>query len=342
MMLRMKKFHMILGLFLIIFLLILVACNTQTTATSSPQHQEISTRTLLPPITLTATLTLPSQAATRFASKFAHAPTDTAIAQHALDDCNGYPDTFSSSRDRVYSPSGTWYVAYCKSPKTGGNYTRVINTKNLVIWDVPYLDKDGQNLPEGITGGQMNFEMWSIDERFVYFNRYYCCLDGPGMIFSNGFGLFQLDLSNGKIVEIESGALAPDGYSVVFYDYDNHLVSVKNLKTGEIKQFEIDLNLEEVGIFQWAKDGNKVIFSAAAKDWFETDSGFVLYLIDLGQNSISQVLDKPPFNYIALKWLSDKDVLVGIATYPTEFVFDITTQQLSPIDSSSPTLTIQP
>lgn len=242
-------------------------------------------------------------------------------------------------RDQVLSPSGIWYIAYCQYPNTGANYTKVSNSNGNIVWDVPYLDREGQNRPEGMTGGQMFFIAWSIDEQFAYFERYFCCIDGPGIEFSNGLGLYQLELSSGKITEIESGSLSPDGYSLIFHDYDNYQVIVKNLKTGQTTPFRINKEFENAGIFQWSPDGSKIVFSATDENWFETNTSFTVYLIDIKRNTIRKMLYDPLYWYVASKWLSEKEILLTTYRSTDNYIFDIETNKLTPIDSEALTLT---
>ncbi len=312
-----------------ILLIILVACNKQ--ATETLQRQELPTQSSTLQYHPNATASMRPIAQTRLASMATYAPTATAKAMIALKDCNGYPDKVWNISEQIYSPSGMWRIAYCQNPNTGANYTKAINVKNNVAWEVPYIDQEGQNRPEGMTGGQMNFEMWSFDEKYAYFSRYYCCIDGPGMLFSNGLGLYQLDLSTGKIIEIESGSLSPNGYRLIYYKQDNHEVILKDLKSQQMKLFKIDDQLEDVGVFQWSPDGSKIAFSAADENWFEADSGFILYLIDINTNNIKQLLFEPPHKYIPSSWLSNKEISISEVMTSDEFLLDITTNNLIPL-----------
>jgi len=319
--------------------LFLTSCNMRATATlPSPTSEPI----LTPKVVFTATSTMPPFVATRFAGATIYAPTEAALAQKAMSDCDGHPDKMWKPYEQIFSPSGLWRLAYCQYPTTGANYTKVIHAKTGDFWEVPYLDRNGKNLPEGMTGGQMKFEMWSYDEKYAYFNRYFCCLDGPNMIFSDGFGLYQLNLRNGVIAEIESGELSPDGYGVIFYDYLNHQVVNRDLKTNQAIPFQFDEQLEEVGIFKWSPDGTKVVFSAADEKWYETNSGYEMYLIDLGKNTITRILYSPPHNYYAVHWLSEKEILIEANRETGQFRLNIISGELTPIDSIALTQTPSP
>lgn len=326
-------------LFLLAVTLFLAACNVRATATLPPT---IIIPTGTPKIVITATSTIPSFVATRIAGTTRYAPTSIVLVKNASSDCNGYPDEMWKPYDPIFSPSGLWRIAYCQHPNTGANYTKVINTRTGNYWEVPYLDRNGENLPEGMTGGQMYFGMWSSDEKYAYFNRYYCCVDGPSMIFSDGFGLYRLNLSNGVITEIESGELSPDGYSVAFYDYVNHQIVIRDLKTDQTTPFKFDEQLEEAGVFIWSSDGTKVVFSAADEKWYASNSGYVMYLIDLSKKTITQILYSPPYNYYAVDWLSENEILIEANRELGQFRFDISTGELTPIDSTSMAPTLSP
>jgi hypothetical protein len=333
-----RQNHVTAGLLLFILITVLIACNGQITTTPQPRELPTQSSTPLQPTASSTFTPLPPRAATRYAGMLTYIPIMTARVQKKIDDCNGYPDKLSM-RDQVLSPSGIWYIAYCQYPNTGANYTKVSNSNRNVVWDVPYLDREGQNRPEGMTGGQMVFIAWSIDEQFAYFERYYCCIDGPGIEFSNGLGLYQLELSSGKITEIESGSLSPDGYSLIFHDDNNYQVIVKNLKNGQTTPFRIDKDFERAGIFQWSPNGSKIVFSAADENWFKMEASFTMYLVDINKTAIRKMLYDPLRRYIALKWLSEKEILLEGYRSADDYIFDIETNKLTPIDSEALTLT---
>lgn len=338
----MKKNLRLTVVFLFIIALILAGCNGQTAATLPPEE---SAHTFTPREKSTITPTRPPFAtstvlpfvATRIAGATRFAPTAIVLAQIASSDCSGYPDEMWKPYNQIFSPSGMWRIAYCQYPDTGANYVKVINVKTGDFWEVPYQG----SLPEGITG-EMHFEMWSSDEKFAFFTRYFCCLDGPGMIFVSNYGLFQLDVSDGRTVEIESGELSPDGYSVIFSDSDNHQVVVRDLRTDRTTLFKFDKQLESADIFLWSPNGRKVVFSAADENWYESNSGYVMYLVDLNGNAITQILYSPPHNYFAVGWLSENEILIEANGEAGQLKFDITTSKLTPMDSTSLTLTPSP
>jgi hypothetical protein len=334
-----KQDHATAGFSLFILITVLVACNGQIEET--PQARELPTQSSTPQVQPTASSTftpLPPRAATRYAGMLTYIPIMTARAQNKINDCNGSPDGFGMY-DQFVSPSGSWHITYCKYPDSGADYTKVINSNKNIAWEVPYLDSEGQNRPEGSTGGQMLFEAWSDDEQFAYFERYYCCLDGPGIEFSPGFGLYQLELSSGKIAKIESGSLSPDGYSLIFHDDNNYQVIVKNLKNGQTTPFRIDKDFERAGIFQWSPDGSKIVFSAADENWFKMEASFTMYLVDINKTTIRKMLYDPLRRYIALKWLSEKEILLEGYRSADDYIFSIETNELTPIDSEALTLT---
>lgn len=341
----MKKDHLIASFLVFVLILVLVACNGQITATPPPQ--ELPTQSFTPKIQPTASSTftpLPPREATKYAGMLVYASTQTARVQNALADCNGYPNEAPYLDHRYYSSSKNWYAAYCDHSETGRSYTAIINAENTVRWEVPFyetwgIQKKSDTHPNGIMEGQMNVVAWSIDEKYVFLETYYCCLDGPGIEFSAGFGLYQLELGSGKIARIESGSLSPDGYSLIFHDDNNYQVIVKNLKTGQTTPFRINKGFENAGIFQWSPDGSKIVFSAADENWFETDASFTMYLVDINKNTIRKMLYDPLHRYVALKWLSEKEILLEGYRSSDDYVFNIETSKLTPIDPTILTLT---
>lgn len=323
------------NIFILVALITLLAgCSP---ATQLPQQSPTSTIT--PTFEPTET-TIPYYVATRMAGATAYAPTRIAKERNALTDCNGYPSR-THPPDRYYSSTANWYAAYCEYPNTHFQYTAIIKAGSPSKWEIPFYETWGSHQisdtrPQGITDGEMTLLAWSPDDKYVFLKPFFCCLDGPGMMFVAGYGLFQLDLATGTIAQIDGGsaafALSPDTKKLARYDYDAKQVIIQNLETGNNVTFKINPQFEIVGIFNWSPDGDKVVFSAADENWFDEASGFTVYLIDLNKRNIRQLLYEPPHYYVAVEWSTNEEIIIAEATYPPQYKFNITTDQLSLLD----------
>ena len=348
----MKRIRVITNFFLTLVFLILASCNGQ--ATEYPQPQKTSTRTPASTPSPRPTYVHPTMQpanATRISKISQERAAKTAIVQNALDDCNGAPDYDWGIVKREYSPAGTWYVAYCRHSDTGVNYTKIINTINDKVWEIPYINivtEDGF-LNDPVEGGQMILKAWSYNEKYAFFIRYFCCVDGPFLMFVDGFGLYRLDLSSGEISEIEKSSAAvsfsSDGRYLARFKPEENAIIVDNLETGKFSSFAIEFDV--AGRFSWSPDGNKGVFSATNEDWYQhyLEKGFAVYLIDMNSLALKLLLYRPPNYFTVDRWISDNEVLLVDNSMKSEgeyFILNITTHELTPSNPDGIPLTPTP
>lgn len=343
----MKRFRATTGLYLILIFLILASCNGQNTAT--PQLQESITSS--PYQTKRPTSISPTMQpynATMIATSHAKQATFTAGAQNANDDCEGHPDDVWSIGivERVYSPSKTWYVAYCEYPDSGLNYTKIIKTINDIVWEIPYKKFPGGSVE---VDGQMLLEAWSYNERYAFFQRFFCCVDSPFLEFINGYGLYRLDLNTGEILEIEKSwtafSFSPNGKYLARSNFDTKNIIIDNLETEKYSSYAIEF--EVAGKFRWSPDGSKVAFSATHEDWLQhySDTGFAVYLIDMNSLTLKLLIYRPPNYFTADRWISDSEVLLvdnSMKSKGEYFILNVKTHELTPSDSNGLFLTPTP
>jgi len=346
----MKGIRVLTNSALALVFIILASCNGQVT--EYPPPQETSTRTPASTSSPRPTYVHPTMQpanATRIARPGAEKATLTAMAQNAYVDCDGYPHVWVED-PKNFSPSGIWRIAYCQHPNTGGSYTKVINQVEGVTWEVPYLDSNGKNRPEGEDGGQMLIGAWSSNQKYAYFVRSFCCGgDGPGRELYNGYGLYRLNLNTGEILEIigtTSFSFSADGNYLARFNRDTRKIFVENLDTEKYSSYDIYEGFDLAGMFSWSPDGSKLIFFAADQNWVELETGFAIYLIDLNNLKIKSVISNPTNYFYVQKWLSNIEVL--LFAYKTDwseseyYILNIATHELIPSDPYGIALTPKP
>jgi hypothetical protein len=342
----MKRIRTITGFFLTLMFLVLASCNGQTTA--SPQPQETSTRTPAPTSSPRPTYIYPTMQpanATRIAKPHAAKATFTPNTQTAFEECGGYPYTWVSDPIQ-FSPSGNWKVAYCVHPDSGASYTKVIHRLGNVEWEVPYLDEEGLNRPEGEDGGQMLVGAWSYNEKYAFLIRYFCCSgDGGLSYFFNGHGLYRLNLNTGDILEMKETSdfsFSSDGKHLARYNYGAKNVIVENLELEKISSFNFSEDFDLAGMFSWSPDSSKVIFFATNKNSFGSGMGFAIYLIDINDLKI-ELLSSPSHYFYIEKWLSPSEALLRAEKLDWSalefFILNVSTHELIPSDSDGIPLT---
>jgi len=345
----MKGIRVLTNSALALVFIILASCNGQVT--EYPQPQETSTRTPASTPSPRPTYVHPTMQpanATRIARPHAPKATFTPNMRIAFVECAGYPYTWVGDPIQ-FSPSGNWKVAYCVHPESGGSYTKVINLHNNVEWEVPYLDEEGLNRPEGEDGGQMLVGAWSYNEKYAFFIRYFCCTgDGGLSVFFNARGLYRLNLNTGDILEMKetsSFSFSSDGKFLARYNYGAKNVIVENLVSETVSSFNFYEGFDLAGMFSWSPDSSKVIFFVTNMNGFESEMGFAIYLIDINNLKIKS-LSSPSYYFFVEKWLSPNEVLLYAEKTDWSasefFILNVSTHEFIPSDQYGVPLTPTP
>jgi hypothetical protein len=323
----------------------LSACNDRI---SLPEVYPTETKTLLVPSpTYTSTFT-PTVAKAETLEALA-----TRWAPKRVDDCLLDPDPYWSL---PYNPNGIstdiWIIEYCLDTNTHLHYTRVIKRDGSISWIVPFeIYRSLQDYYDFMT-----LSFLSEDGKYAYFEPVWCCADGPGLVFINGWALYRLDLDNGVLFEVlppssYSWALSHDKKSLIYFDFLVDQLFILDLPTmGKIQvpSIEEDYN---TGFFNWSPDSKKVIFvRAGGDDWWEEDSeiGFSLLLLDVDTMKITVLIEnderfyRPDFSSeLGYPWIGNNSVILSDKNRNL-YALDLTTKSLSPWPAKTPIMSPAP
>jgi hypothetical protein len=190
------------------FVVLLSACVNQPTSITAvateepsipfPSHTSVQTPTpkkILPADLAEPTETKVPTPTTTDATKSAYltemAQSDQ-LEQQNEEDCLGYPDKLWQNPNP--SSNKDWRLAFCINNDTKLPYTKFIKRDGTLSWGVPFYETYGVNtksldIPDGIKYGGMLVAFWSNDGRYAYLEPDWCCVDGPGLVFINGWAL---------------------------------------------------------------------------------------------------------------------------------------------------------
>jgi WD40 repeat protein len=338
---------------------VIVPATSNTTATPSP----ISSSESMTNGTVTFTLPPSNKKPTPYPGQAATMEVRWTQTKQAINEnCDGFSSVWYQLSDPQFliSPDGRWSAAYCTDPSSQLPYTKLTEAGTNKRWNIPFYETFGaaHNRRDGILG----VIHWSVDGKYAYLDAYFCCLDGPGMMFVNTYGLYRVDLKAGNVQEIlpNAGAVAfsPNGQYLIGNDYSKNIVHVYDLKNDTDKVFSFDKKYSQTGLFVWSSDSQKVIFAGALPNWedtlltdFETPAvtpetkqdGFSLLLIDLKTDAVITLIDndprlfRPSQDYQQYAWISDYRVLIFDRT-GAGHILNIETNQLS----IAPTPTLSP
>jgi WD40 repeat protein len=301
-----------------------VSPSASATRTSVPTHLPFPTFTETPRLadTVTPDFTTPTLTSVQ------------ATIETLASFCDGESGRRSDilSFDQSFSPNGEWISILC------GGYRKIFRVDGSQSWNFKFQEMYEHDAP-----GFIKTHHWPKDGRYAYLSAQISDMDGPGMIFVDGWALYRLDLSNGNISTVlqpvpylsYSFAFSPtDRYLIYTHPRQPKLIHVYEFSSGEDITFSLGDDYVIAGIFLWSPDGKKVVFSAARENWFETDDGFSLFMVDLSKQQINFLVSGKPHEICAKEWLSDNKILVAEwTTYWSGFVFDLSKMELSELST---------
>jgi len=207
-----------------------------------------------------------------------------------------------------YSLGGKWHSVFCLDNQ-GFSLTRFVNRDQNLVWNVSYYDSfwatTGQKA-QNAKNGQLLIERWSKDGQYVYLRPYWCCLDGPGMLFVNVFALYRMNLSDGQLEQIVANSSfirfsADEKYLVYSSILDDAtiVISVRSLDIGHIENFQVEKKYTTVGLFSWDSQNGNILFVGALNGWensldtstAESKNGFSLLLLNLKTKQITTLIN---------------------------------------------------
>ena len=253
------------------------------TVTAIPNTNTPSpTQTRKPTPTLTPSPTIPPAIAT------------VQKAQEACEDRAFYLD-YALQR----SPNEQWAAVVCE---TDNPITIISNITSDLEWIIPgdfYESYSGE-----LWGPRLAVPyLWSKDGRHLYFSRHICCIDGPQLFFVEAlFGLDRIDLDTGEIEDWYSGgsfSFSPDEHYFVYVEEEGNAVTIKDLFSGTRKTVRLSKIYQDVGLFAWSSDIAKLFFVTGTYEWWSGDDGFSLFLYDIEENKLTELISQSDKRYLA-------------------------------------------
>jgi WD40 repeat protein len=321
--------------------------NTELSPTQTPSITPVSYSTPTSSNSPTAHPTnTPEPTASPTATKLPATQTAISLIDEHWQICAGamHPSIY----DLALSPNKIWLAIECSSNSDLNSITKVYKLDGTQSWDVPFYETAGINLksssfPDGIKGGFMRPFHWSKDGNYLYLAPHIYYIDGPWGEFSNGLGLYRLDLITGKVSTTLSNSNAysfsPNDKYLAYITYDGHL-EIWNLLTGEINGRGIGGSSSiGTGMIKWSPDSKLLTYIVAFDVIWNQNGKFVLYLYDTQENTIRIILKPDPRSCMNKEWLSDtKLLLVGASNPDTcHLVYDVLTTTFTPASIATPT-----
>jgi hypothetical protein len=215
-----------------------------------------------------------------------------ATVDASIDACGG-EHTLNRHKDLQLSPDEQWVVSVCVDQ---GHYTRVARSDGAAKWKLPFFVDENSYGP----GWYFQPYHWSKDGRYLYLTLgSLFAIDGPGLAFVEGFGLYRLELVSGDLVtwfpaDISgySFSISLDEHWFIFVDPDNRqVVRIRDMLSGNEASLVFKEKYQTIGDFVWSQDSLKVIIVAAIRDWNSSDAGFSLFSYDIETKQLTTLVD---------------------------------------------------
>ena len=254
----------------------------------------------------------------------------------AIQGCQGLSFLPESYYPKYLSPDGQWIVVICQDD---GVYTKIARVDGSVEWKVPaiiYKDEDGNVL----NPTYYVLYRWSSDNKHVYLSTYFCCIDGPSLIFDEAFGIYKFNLFTGKFDMEYHGSrfsLSPSEKFFAFLDSKNSpILHIRYLISDEEDVLYLKPKYVDVGMFEWSPDERNLLFVGGLDRWFDQVGGFSLFLYNLDSQKLSLLIDNDlrylvpnGINYDSKSW--DGNSLILAELYRDKlWQLNITTRELTP------------
>jgi hypothetical protein len=272
--------------------ILLVSCTAQATGTLVPEISiQSSTATAKP----SPTLTLPPTST----QEPTQTPNPAVVTQQAaLDSCRGISqDSIDRYVTRGYSATRFWSATVCQDD---GIYTKVTELGKDKVFKVQAIDSNAKT-----AGPDWFWEpyLWSVDGGYLYLTPSYLgSIDSPGKIELGGYGLVQLDLSNGERnvflkprAEGYTFALSEDGRLFAFLSDIPRTIIVRDVKTKEEHQLSFKEKYEILEM-RWTPDGAKLIILTEESAEDPTQGGFSIFEYSLEGNDLAKLVDRNNLN----------------------------------------------
>lgn len=224
-----------------------------------------------------------------------------------------------------FSPNGQQIII------TNGNTIDLFHSNGERIGKYSFYEFYGNLV--GFGDGYASGIHWSKDGKYLYIATYFGD-GGPEPYFGYRSSLARVNLENGTWKDTGiSGVISfsPNEKYIVYSSNDSE-IQIRDLQSGEESTYFATDYYLYFGKFVWSPDNEKIIFVATPEQWYEDDSKFSLFMIDLQSKTISNLHETSfPF-YYPVNWTETNTVTLNKFEEFDEWSLDLSTNppQITP------------
>ena len=260
----------------------------------------------------------------------------------------------------VYDKIQNWEILHCNSLSDHGRIVKFIEDKGKKVLTVSLDDKNIFSLKDNFYIS-LEAERISKNSSLYLFPSYHpigSSIDGwyPYIPFRYRTGFYRLDLQTGDFGAIlnpnsfsgsdYSYALSPNEKYLIFSNrQEKNVFYLRDMITSIDKEFQLDIDIENIGDFVWTPDGANVVFVAGYKGWADNKAGTSLYIFNLQTSQINVLLDKDqqqrmPYPYESKEYWLRENILNLVSAqyngYWVEWAFNIDTHNIDFAPTQTP------
>lgn len=240
------------------------------------------------------------------------------------------------------SPNGRWAAYQCFSI-SAGSYVKVLSLDGRIAYTALFAETYAAVPTNGEQDPILTLPThWSPDGRLLFLRTVFPDLRAPGAAFTDGYGLYRLNLLGGRLEQIlppvsglEGYALeiSPDGRSLAYtLPGEEAAFHVRDLETGAEETYTLDPRYPTIGLFAWSDDGSRLAFSAAGAGFGDPGytGGFSVLLVDRRSHLVTLLLSDPPARYRVTGWNTSSEIVItALDPGSPVLLYNVDTQSLS-------------
>jgi WD40 repeat protein len=246
-----------------------------------------------------------------------------------------------SASQTLFSPDGSFVAKlYSEYVHPSGFQTIEVSTSaGELLWSIPYTDQPTMADPRP----NLAIAGWSPDGASLYFYRSFA-YDGALTLW-NGLKLQALNVASGEIATLTPSeglmafAFSPDSSELAYVldDDDPRVLYIRNLVTGELRDFTTSVPRHEAGEYvqagsiRWSDSGNMLIVFTS-----RTDERAAMILFDLLHVSSRPLLEFWQDQYVIEDWSHDETIRLHDLFQGLIATVDTRTGQLTVVGTPTP------
>jgi hypothetical protein len=111
----------------------------------------------------------------------------------------------------------------------------------------------------------------------------------------------------------------------MIYSNNKSQIQVRNISTGQVQTYSLSNYYLQFGDYVWPPHESKVIFVGAPEEWYDKDSRFALFMVDVENQKLLQLYESSLPFYFPVSWGESDKVIVSKFNKTSNWTLDLST-----------------